>query len=151
MIRFILKPNSIPGNSSRGKYYAWPVIEETMDLRALVKHMSEHNSGFSEAMCLGVITAMIRCIKEMILQGKNVKIDDLAIFSCGIRNAWGGADSEEDFSVNRNIRGVKLRARATGSLSAVSLNLEATLRKASVVVGGSSGSSAGGEDTGTNG
>lgn len=141
MIRFILKPNNIPQSPSRGKYYAWPVIEETMDLRALAKHMSEHNSGFSEAMCLGVITAMIRCIKEMILQGKNVKIDDLAIFSCGIRNASGGAVNEEEFSVSRNIRGVKLRARATGSLSAVSLNLEATLRKASAVVGGSSGGS----------
>jgi len=140
MIKFILKQNTIPKSPSHGMYYAWPVIEETMDLRALVKHMSEHNSGFSEAMCLGVITAMIKCIKEMILQGKNVKIDDLAIFSCGIRNYPGGAKTEEEFAVNRNIRGVKLRARATGSLSNVSLNLDATLRKASAVVSGTTAS-----------
>lgn len=147
MIKFILKQNNLPGNPSRGKYYAWPVIEEIMDLRALARHMAEHNSGFSEAMCLGVITAMIRCIKEMILQGKNVKIDDLAIFSCGIRNSPGGASSKEEFSVSRNIRGVKLRARATGSLSSVSLNLDATLRMASAVVGGSvaGGTTGGGE------
>ncbi|MFA4047514.1 DNA-binding protein [Prevotella sp. PCHR] len=135
MIKFILKKNTMSSSTAFGRYYAWPVIDETMNLRALAKHMSEHNSGFSEAMCLGVITAMIRCIKEMILQGKNVKIDDLAIFSCGIRNASGGAKSEEDFNVNRNIRGVKLRARATGMLSNVSLNLDATLRKASAVTG----------------
>lgn len=147
MIRFILRQNKVKSSPTVGKYYAWPVIEETMSLRDLAKHMSEHNSGFSEAMCLGVITAMIRCIKEMILQGKNVKIDDLAIFSCGIRNTSGGADSEEDFSVSKNISGVKLRARATGTLSAVSLNLDATLRKASAIVGGSS-TAGGGTGTG---
>ena len=136
MIRYILKKNTIPDNPSFGKYFAWPVIEETMDLRALVKHMSEHNSGFSEAMCLGVITAMIRCIKEMILQGKNVKIDDLAIFSCGIRNRRGGTLMPENFTVARNIKGVKFRARATGNLSNGQLNLEATLRRATAISGG---------------
>ncbi|MBO5426999.1 MAG: DNA-binding protein [Prevotella sp.] len=142
MIRFVLKKNNIPKSPSQGKYFAWPVIEETMGLRELAKHMSEHNSGFSEAMCLGVITAMIRCIKEMILQGKNVKIDDLAIFSCGIQNMPGGATSVETFSVTKNIKGVKFRARATGSLSNTSLNLDATLRKASAVVGNSSSATA---------
>lgn len=136
MIRFVLKQLNNPGNSNDGKYYARPVIEETMDLNALAKHMAAHNSGFSEAMCVGVITAMISCIKEMILEGKNVKIDNLAIFSCGIRNTTGGAASEEEFSISHNIQGVKFRARATGSLSNVALNLNATLRKASAVVGG---------------
>lgn len=140
MIRFILKQLNNPGNSNDGKYYARPVIEETMDLNGLAKHMAAHNSGFSEAMCVGVITAMISCIKEMILEGKNVKIDNLAIFSCGIRNTAGGAASEEEFTVSRNIQGVKFRARATGSLSNVALNLNATLRKASAVIGGTTAS-----------
>lgn len=43
---------------------------------------------------------------------------------------------EEEFSISHNIQGVKFRARATGSLSNVALNLNATLRKASAVVGG---------------
>ncbi|MGM9705670.1 MAG: DNA-binding protein [Prevotella sp.] len=136
MIRFILRKNTITNSPSKGKYFAWPVIEETVDLRGLVKHMSEHNSGFSEAMCMGVITAMRNCIKEMILQGKNVKIDDLAIFSCGIRNKRGGALMAENFTVTRNIQGVKFRARATGCLSNEKLNLEATLRRASSIIGG---------------
>ena len=135
MIRYILKQNGVSTSTSYKKYYAKPVIEQTMNLQQLAKHMADHNSGFSEAMCLGVITAMIRCIKEMILEGKNVKIDDLAIFSCGIKNTPGGAESEDDFTVSKNIRGVKLRVRATGELTASSLNLEAQLKKASAVVG----------------
>ena len=135
MIRYILKQNGVSTSTSYKKYYAKPVIEQTMNLQQLAKHMADHNSGFSEAMCLGVITAMIRCIKEMILEGKNVKIDDLAIFSCGIKNTPGGAESEDDFTVSKNIRGVKLRVRATGELTASSLNLEAQLNKATAVVG----------------
>ena len=116
-----------------GKFYAFPVVEEPMDLEALAKHMEAHNKGFSEAMCVGVMKAMVKCIKEQILNGKNVKIDDLAIFSVGIRNKEGAA-SEEEFSVPMNIKGVKLRARATGTLSNASLNLDAVVRKASTVL-----------------
>ena len=135
MIRYILKQNGVSTSTSYKKYYAKPVIEQTMNLKKIAKQMEEKNTGFTEAMCLGVITAMIRCIKEMILEGKNVKIDDLAIFSCGIKNTPGGAESEDDFTVSKNIRGVKLRVRATGELTASSLNLEAQLKKATAVVG----------------
>ena len=135
MIRYILKQNQNNTSSAYQKYYAYPVVEQTMNLNDLARHMSEHDSGFSEAMIVGVLKAMVRCIKEMILEGKNVKIDDLAIFSCGIKNTPGGAESEDDFTVSKNIRGVKLRVRATGELTASSLNLEAQLKKATAVVG----------------
>ena len=134
MIRYILKQNQSEGTSTFGKWYAYPVVEETMTLADLAKHMEEHNSGFSEAMCTGVIKAMVKCIKEQLLAGKNVKIDDLAIFSCGIKNREG-AIRKEDFTTTNNIAGVKFRARATGELRNNNLNLEATIRRASAVVG----------------
>ena len=59
--------------------------------------------------------------------GKNVKIDDLGIFSVGIRSK--GAVTPEDFSTQGNITGVRLRARATGNLSSASLKLTAKLRE----------------------
>ncbi|MDO4160328.1 MAG: DNA-binding protein [Prevotellaceae bacterium] len=130
MIKYILKQNKIDGSPGFGKWYAYPVVEQTMSLKDLAKHMAEHNFGFSEAMCIGVLTAMVKCIKEQVLEGKNVKIDDLAIFSCGIRNASGGAASVEEFNVVKNIKTVKLRSRATGTLTAKNLDLEATLKKA---------------------
>ena len=142
MIRYILKQNQHNTSSAYQKYYAYPVVEQTMNLNDLARHMSEHDSGFSEAMIVGVLKAMVRCIKEMILEGKNVKIDDLAIFSCGIRNAEGAA-SEDDFTVAKNIKGVKLRARATGSLSNTNLNLAVTIKKASALLGNGSNTSTG--------
>ena len=129
MIRYSLRQNSNEMGSAFGKYYAYPVVEETMDLQALAAHMEEHNTGFSEAMCVGVMKAMVKCIKEMLLAGKNVKIDNLAIFSVGIRNKQG-AVSPEMFTVANNIDGVKLRARATGTLSNANLNLAASLKRA---------------------
>ena len=134
MIRYILKQNQSEGTSTFGKWYAYPVVEETMTLADLAKHMEEHNSGFSEAMCTGVIKAMVKCIKEQLLAGKNVKIDDLAIFSIGIRNKEGAA-SEKEFTIAKNIDGFRLRARGTGEFSAKTINLEATLKKASALLG----------------
>ena len=130
MIKYVLKQNK--KSLAFGKWYAFPVVEETMDLAELAKHMEEHNTGFTEAMCLGMMIAMVKCIKEQLLAGKNVKIDNLAIFSVGIRNKEG-AKTEAEFTAANNIAGVKLRARATGTLSNANLNSSASVKKASVV------------------
>ena len=142
MIKYILKQNKTTGSKAYGKYYARPVIEETLNLRQLARHMAKHNSGFSEAQCMGVMVAMVACVKEMILDGKNVKIDDLAIFSCGIRNKKG-ADTADEFTVMDNIQSVKFRARATGELSAKKLDLEATLKRVYAVTKGKANAAAG--------
>ena len=61
------------------------------------------------------------------LQGIAVKIDNLAIFSLGIKPKKG-ADSEDDFSVAKNVEGVRLRARATGNFTRESLDINASLK-----------------------
>lgn len=132
MIKYVLKQNKNKKSLAYLKWYAFPLVEETMDLAELAKHMEEHNTGFTEAMCLGMMTAMVKCIKEQLLAGKNVKIDNLAIFSVGIRNKEG-AKTEAEFTAANNIAGVKLRARATGTLSNANLNSSASVKKASVV------------------
>ena len=132
MIKYVLKQNKNKKSLAFDKWYAFPVVEETMDLAGLAKHMEEHNTGFTEAMCLGMMIAMVKCIKEQLLAGKNVKIDNLAIFSVGIRNKEG-AKTEAEFTAANNIAGVKLRARATGTLSNANLNSSASVKKASVV------------------
>ncbi len=130
MILYVLKKNKNSKSAAFGKYFAYPVIEETVTLDGLAEHMSSHNTPYSKGAIKGMLTDMVSCIKELLLEGNNVKIADLAIFSLGIKNN-GGAVSEEVFTVSKNIKGVKLRARATGELIAKSLNLEATLKKAS--------------------
>ena len=135
MVRYVLKQNKNEESKVFGKWFAYPVIEETLNLDSLAEHMSNHNSPYSKGVIKGLLTDMISCIKELLLEGKNVKVDDLAIFSLGIKNKKGGATSEDEFSISKNIDGVKLRARATGILVAKALNLEATLKKATAVTG----------------
>ena len=130
MILYVLKRNKNAKSAAFGKYFAYPVIEETVNLDDLAAHMSSHNTPYSKGAIKGMLTDMVSCIKELLLEGKNVKIADLAIFSLGIRNN-GGAVSEDTFNVSKNIKGVRLRARATGELITKSLNLEAQLKKAS--------------------
>ena len=132
MVRYILQQIKITSSKAYGKWYAKNVVEETIDLDGLSEHMSHHNSPYSKGVIKGLLTDMIQCIKELLLQGMNVKIDDLAIFSLGIKNKLAAA-TEEDFTVSKNIDGVKLKARATGELMSKSLNLDATLKKATFI------------------
>ena len=145
MILYVLKQNKNSKSAAYGKFFAYPVIEETINLDDLAEHMSNHNTPYSKGAIKGMLTDMVGCIKELLLEGKNAKIADLAIFSLGIKNN-GGAVSEEAFTVSKNIKGVKLRARATGELIAKSLNLEAQLKKASATTKtiGNGGSNGGG-------
>ena len=130
MILFKLSKNKNPKiQKAYGKYYARPVVTQTIDLNALAEHMTEHNTGFSPGATKGLLTDMVKCIKELVLQGLAVKIDDLAIFSIGLKTKKG-ADSEDDFSVAKNIEGVRLRARATGNLTSSKLDIQASLKNA---------------------
>ena len=155
MIRYVLKQCKNAKQAIYGKLFAYPVIEETIDEEALSAHMASHNTPFSQGAIKGMLTDMVQCIHELLLEGKNVKLTNLAIFSIGIKNAKGGAEDEEDFSVQKNIQGIKLRARATGIMIAKGLKLNATLKKAvaltnlSAVSGTPTGSNTG-SGTGTN-
>lgn len=137
MIRITLYQNTNEANSqSYQKWYPRPVADETYDLDTLARHMASHNSPYSPGVIKGIMTDMVSCIKELLLDGKNVKINDLAIFSVGLRTN-GGADSEKDFSVSKHVAGIRLRARATGELSTGKLNLDAVVRRYSLAAGSS--------------
>ena len=81
-----------------------------------------------------MITDMVACIRELVLQGIAVKIADLAILSIGIKNKAGAA-SEKEFTIAKNIEGLKMRARGTGDFSCLNLSLDGTLKKASALLG----------------
>ena len=127
MIRYKIYQNKQKSGMTAGKWFARAVCDETYDLRRLSEHMSSHNTPYSAGVIHGVLTDMIRCIKELLLDGKNVKIDDIAIFSVGIR--CKAADKLEDFSLDKNVHTVRLRARATGSLSTANLKLTSQLKQ----------------------
>ena len=147
MLLYVLKLNqNAKMPEAYGKYYAYPVITQTVDIDGLAGHMASHNTPFSKGAIKGMITDMVSCIKELTLQGIAVKIDDLAIFSIGIRNKEGAA-SEKEFTIAKNIDGFRLRARGTGEFSAKTINLDATLKKATALLGDGSTPDAGKDTT----
>lgn len=89
--------------------------EPMMTLAALAQHMAEHNSPFSKGVIYGILTDMVGCIKEMALQGRKVKIDNLAIFSLKVKTT--GVKDPREWSVAKNVTNVHLSARATGEFS----------------------------------
>ncbi|MBV3389374.1 DNA-binding protein, partial [Segatella copri] len=112
-----------------GKYYARPVVTETIGIDELAEHMSSHNTPFSKGAIKGLLTDMVSCVKELVLQNKAVKIDNLAIFSIGIINKMGAASIKE-WSLAKCVEGYRLRARATGKLSNTQLSLDANAKNA---------------------
>ena len=102
-------------SAAYGKFFAYPVVTQTYGLDELAEHMESHNTPFSKGAIKGMLTDMVSCVRELVLQGIAVKIPDLAIFSIGIKNKEGAA-SEKEFSITKNITGLKLRARGTGGV-----------------------------------
>ena len=127
MIRYKIYENKNKKSAGYKKFYARAVSEETIDLRQLADYMATHNVPFSKGCIYGVLRDMVACIKEIIIDGKNVKIDDLAIFSAGLRTS--GAETLEGFNPAKNIKSIKLRSRATGVLRTPKLSGDANVRE----------------------
>ena len=122
MIRYKLYQNNNGNSSAYGLWYARTAVSETVGLEKLAEHMAAHNTPYSKGCIYGVLRDMVSCIKELVVDGKAVKIDDLAIFSAGITTS--PAKTAGDFTAATNIRSVHLRARATGELRTATLTAE---------------------------
>ena len=68
-------------SAAYGKFFAYPVVTQTYGLDELAEHMSKHNTPFSKGAIMGMLTDMVSCVRELVLQGIAVKIPDLAIFN----------------------------------------------------------------------
>jgi predicted histone-like DNA-binding protein len=127
MIKYRLYQNQNKSNTTTyKKWYAYPVVEQTLSLTELAEHMSEHNTAYSSGIIAGIMTDMVSCIKELVLNGKHVKIDNLAIFYPSIENAKGCSD-QADYKVSEYVKAVHLSTRATGAFSKSQLNLDKEL------------------------
>lgn len=76
MIRYKKYQNQTKSTPLSGKWLARAVADETLDTRALAEHMAKHNTPYSQGAIHGVLKDMTSCIKELLLDGKNVKLDD---------------------------------------------------------------------------
>jgi predicted histone-like DNA-binding protein len=99
--------NRVKNSKMFGKVYARIVSLKTMTYPELCKHMAEHNSVYGTDVCLGVANKLQSCILEQLMEGKKVQFGDLGTFYLSTRTT--GADSEEEFNLASNMRGIYLR------------------------------------------
>ena len=112
------------GNVNYGKYYARAKNAQPIGLDKLAEHMSAHNCNFSLGTILGVLTDMVRCIKEMLIEGQPVKLPDLAIFYAKVESS--AANTVQDFDLSKNIKAVKLLATGTGEMTRAEMKKSTT-------------------------
>ena len=177
MIELYLSKNNNDSSAGYGKYYPRVSYKQTLNIHEMAKHMSEHNTPFSEGTIEGILRDFVKCTREQTLMGNTVKVDDLAIFKVSvIGNGCAKLyDPETDKTISASIgtigkndktgaavQSLKLLAQATGEYTREELNKVAKLgwtdkaaaeiaaAKAEAIGGGSNsgGSSQGGNDSG---
>lgn len=111
-VYYKLYKNNRKTGKMAGKWYARAVAVNTVGLEELAEHMAAHNTPYSPGAIRGILTDMVTCIRELTLDGKAVKIPNLAIFSLALNSL--GAQTAAEYSAARCLTAVHLKARPTG-------------------------------------
>jgi hypothetical protein len=137
MLELNIYRNTNDQSEAYNKYYPRVDYKEEMDIPALAKHMAEHNTPFSPGTIAGILTDAAYCIREQTLNGKTVKIDNLAIFKCSVEgNGQTALYTQAKGAIRAAIgpknstcavKSVKLLAQATGDYRKQELNGDVTL------------------------
>lgn len=117
------------------KWYVRPVQRQTLDIRDLARHLHEHNTPFSAGTIEGLITDLVECIREQLLEGNAVKIDNLAIFKLAVHSRaydepGGGCDPrtgrrEAQPRLGSAVKEARLTAQPTGDCRGAVLGRDA--------------------------
>ena len=153
-----------------GKYYARVSYKQTMGVQEMAHHMAEHNTMFSEGSITGILIDFVKCVREMVMMGNTVKIDNLAIFKATVEANGLEAlyDAENDKVAQASIgnlaegaktgaavKVIKLLAQSTGDFTREELKKDAKLAwtdktKAEIAAAkGESGSTSNGSNGGS--
>ena len=126
MIECNIYKNTNADSKYYGKWYPRNEPKGIIELEGLAQHMSEHNTPFSKGVIYGVLTDMVNCIRELALEGKSIKIENLALFKCNI----SGSPANDPGCINlaTNIKAVRLVAQATGQFTKAELAKDARFR-----------------------
>ena len=162
---YLSKVTETSETEQAGKYYARVSYKQTMGVQEMAHHMAEHNTMFSEGSITGILIDFVKCVREMVLMGNTVKIDNLAIFKATVEaNALETLyDAEHDKVAQATlgtlaegaktgpaVKVIKLLAQSTGDFTRDELKKDAKLAwtdktKAEIAAAkGESGSAAGG-------
>ena len=81
---YLSKVTETSESEQAGKFYARVSYKQTLSVQDMAHHMSEHNTLFSEGSITGILIDFVKCVREQVLMGNTVKIDNLAIFKATV-------------------------------------------------------------------
>ena len=81
---YLSKVTETSESEQAGKLYARVSYKQTLGVMDMARHMAEHNTAFSEGLITGILIDFVRCVREQVLNGNTVKIDNLAIFKATV-------------------------------------------------------------------
>jgi predicted histone-like DNA-binding protein len=114
-----VRMNENSSSSAFGKYYPKAVEKQTISLRGLCKHMSEHNSIYGRDVIEGVLTKMAGCIIELVSQGNPVKIDGLGTFVPTVESTKNCISREDliagKWNASTYVKAIHIRFRPEGT------------------------------------
>lgn len=125
MIRY-KKYKSNTNGVTKGRWYGRSVTE-LLEFDEFIKHMANHHCVFGESTIRGVLIEMQVCLRELLLEGKAVRLDELGIFRIGLETY--GADTAKEFTAD-NIGAVRLNLYLGKRFRAADLYKDAKFREA---------------------
>ena len=132
MIRYKKFKNNNQTSASYNKWYG-RAVTELMEFEEFVKHMANHHCVFGESTIRGVLIEMQICMRELLLEGKAVRLDDLGIFRIGLETS--AATTAKEFTAD-NIKAVRLNLYLGKRFRAADLYKDAKFREAGKYDGG---------------
>ena len=96
---YLSKVSETSQSELAGKIYARVDYKQELSVQDMAKHMAEHNTSFSEGTITGILIDFVKCIREQVLMGNTVKINNLAIFKATVEG--NGLDTLYDAQADK--------------------------------------------------
>ena len=125
---YLSKVTETSETEQAGKYYARVSYKQTMSVQDMANHMAEHNTMFSEGSITGILIDFVKCVREQVLNGNTVKIENLAIFKATVEaNALETLyDAEQDKVASASIGTLPEGAKTGAAVKAIKLLAQST-------------------------
>ena len=139
---YLSKVTETSESEQAGKLYARVSYKQTLGVQEMAHHMAEHNTMFSEGSITGILIDFVKCVREMVLMGNTVKIDNLAIFKAtveanGLETMYDASTDKVALATIGNlaegaktgpaVKVIKLLAQSTGEFTRDELKKDAKL------------------------
>ena len=164
---YLSKVTESSESEQAGKLYARVSYKQTLSVQDMAHHMAEHNTMFSEGSITGILIDFVKCVREQVLMGNTVKIDNLAIFKATVEANGLDVlyDAEQDKVASATIgnlaegaktgpavKVIKLLAQSTGDFTRDELKKDVKLAwtdKTKAEIAAAKGAANGGSSTGS--